>query len=139
VYLLKRKIFCIAVIACLLFPTFTYAEVWDQDPAGSYVSFEEGRIVVITQDSILNRVCDPESWEIREETSYRYTVWPTALTFGRKAKDAVRILAVNENDGSDLWILYYDPAVPDDLIEEFKADDREAPEEPVVFSRAENQ
>ena len=135
----KVKILCITVIACLLLPVFTYAEAWNPDPAGSYVSFEEGRIVVITKDKILNRICDPESWEIQDEISYRYTACPTILTFGRKAKDAVRILAVNENDGSDLWILYYDPGVPDDLIEEYKADDREAPEEPVVFSRAENQ
>jgi len=127
------------VIICLLLPVCTSAEAWNPDPAGSYVCFEDGRIVVITKNMVLNRICDPQSWEILEETSYRYTAWPTTLTFGRKAKDAIRIIAVNENDGSDIWILYYDPCAPDDLIEEFKADDREAPEKPLVFSRTENQ
>lgn len=135
----KVKTFCMAVIACLLLPIFTFAAAWDPDPSGSYVSFDESRIIVLEKDTVLNRICDPETWEILEESSYRCTVWPTKLTFGRKAGDAVRIIAVNENDGSDVWILYYDPAVPDELIEEFKADDREAPAEPIVFRRTENQ
>lgn len=111
---------------------------YNPDFTGSFADYEAGRIITVSEDAILDERFDPETWEPISAAAYYYVARPANLRPDEASWESVRIMAFNNNDASDAWILFYDPYTPDTLIEEFKTGD--APEESRTrFSRTENQ
>ena len=111
---------------------------YNPDFTGSFADYEAGRIITVSEDAIIDERFDPETWEPISAAAYYYVARPANLRPDEASWESVRIVAFNNNDASDAWILFYDPYTPDTLVEEFKTGD--APEESRMgFSRTENQ